>query len=226
MLDVNIDAGYLSQLIEISEKAFGLRYGESKTLELSINAKNVVPYSYIGKLSIKVNGITKDIPTIVNIKEKDPGLQAFIQIIKKILLKGEKLEANITLTKKDTRVVESKIYYFIKDDSNKVYFSKVESIKLGDRLEISKIFELPEDFEYQNYSLQIWLESENFTSIAEDSFLIVEKERPSFKLPLTILTAILVLLIVSYTIWKILKRKYFSDRIDLEKVEEVIEKNK
>jgi len=136
-LFIELKVQNLPDIASVSENAFNLNPGQTKTVDLdlksSIKEKNVEykPGIYVGNLLVKSSSDTVKTPVIVEIETKDVlfDINANLGIAQKQIKQGESLNAQITVFNlKKIGLTNLDIEYFVKDISGNTIIIETEAI--------------------------------------------------------------------------------------------------
>jgi uncharacterized membrane protein len=189
----------------VSEKAFSLSPGETKSIFIDIFAKEEeIPDAYTGRIIIKdeKTGATKIINVIIEVKEKKPLFDVIVDVLSKEVSPGSKLRAKLrVLNLGDLENIDISLYYAIKDFEGKLISFKEENMRIKKELDIIKELRMPRDTPVGNYVLYLKVSYGNVSASATDTFKVTKKIE-KFNFILIILIIILIILI-----YLLLKRK-------------------
>lgn len=167
------------------------------------------PDVYVGKLTISGAGSTKDLDVLVEVLERKPIFDVFVNTSEKISL-GKDISSKIDLINMGTlQGFDVLLYYSIKDFSGNVISYKEESLFIKDRLSLERELSFP-NYKTGRYVFYVNVSYGDIYAVGSDSFVVVENK---YFILLIILIVVLIGLII-YLLWPNIKesklyKKYF-----------------
>lgn len=206
VLNITLDLGYLKKFMVISEESFSLEAGESKKINIDIFAKeNEVPDAYTGRIIVKGDGITKIINVIIEVKEKKPLFDIWIDVISKKVGAGRNVEANIKMINLgDLEHIDVLFYYAIKDFEGNIITFKEESIAIDRELDITRKLKVPDDLAAGDYIFYSKISYKDISATGADVFSVVKTGK---LLSLAIMIILIILIIVIIILIILISRK-------------------
>jgi uncharacterized membrane protein len=174
------DSPILRNLLKISEKTFSLDPGESKVIIIDMIAReDTIPDLYLGKISVKANGLEKEIFVLIEIESKAALLDVRAEILKeyKEILPGEEILSEIRLFNLGGEGRQDILMeYIIKDyDENRI-FKETESLAIETQITFVKRIYIPEGTNIGRYVLYVRAIYDEEVSSASDNFKVVSKK--------------------------------------------------
>ncbi len=172
---VDIDLGELEKFIVLDEESFSLRPGEIKKIKLNVFAEEgELPDSYIGSITVRSEGITKKIKTIIEIKEKKPLFDLTTKVIEKRLKPGDDVRATMSmLNLGDLEHIDVLLHYAIRDFDGNVLNFKEESLAIDEKLDVTGTLEIPRDLPDDYYVFYSKISYGNVVASSIDTFEVV-----------------------------------------------------
>ena len=160
---------------------------------------------------MQAGGITKTVDLVVEIKEREAIFNLEVGIIEKNKMRGENLEATITVNNLgNLKPVDITLLYAFKDMEGRERILQQETLAIEEQLQLTRIFRIPQDVETKNYILYAQLTYQNQTAFGSDVFSVIEEQQPratTFNNIYLIILFILILLVVLFILIKMRKRK-------------------
>jgi len=179
-LNIIITPFNLDGFLLIEEKELFLKRRESKIITLDLfSSVEQTPGINFGKLIIQSGDIIKEIPLIIEIKGKEAIFDIQVKVKDKNKLKGEDVEADITLSNfGDLKPVDVTLYYALMDLEGKEIIFATETLALEDKLKITRSFTVPAAIEAGNYLFYAKLTYINQTAFGSDTFTVISEQQP------------------------------------------------
>jgi len=202
-LTINISITNLGEFIFLEQGIFVLKAGERKNIRLDIyvseSLKNDV---YIGKINFNSLNINKFVNVVLDVKEKTPLFDIKTTILKKYIVPGGKVRANLViLNLGDLKNIDVELEYQVRDFDNKTYTSKKESFAINDSFTGEVFLETPKYIKLGDY---IFYSKVNYGDISASSYDVFVIEKVSF---IMWLITVLIIIDVIILIAIIIKRK-------------------
>lgn len=209
IFDVEIEFEELEKFIVLSEDSFILESRESKEIFLDIfSGEKEIPGVYTGNIIVedKDRQLKKIINVIIEVQEKKPLFDVFVDVAYKKVLPGETIKADIDLINMgDLEGFDVVLYTAVKDFNDQVITFREESIAINKKLSLSRKLDLPEEVPYGDYVFYAKVSYEEITAFGSDSFQVVESRFDITVLLMVII--ILLLLIITYLLFKRHRRR-------------------
>ncbi|MFH1710818.1 MAG: hypothetical protein ABH840_00735 [Nanoarchaeota archaeon] len=175
-INLSIDSEALKKYMIISEESFILSAGESKTVNVDFFVgEDELPETYLGRIIVSSEYLTKVVNVILEIKEKRALFDIVTNVQNAFTYPGGSVNANIRLTNLgDFENVDVRLYYAIKDFSNRVIMFREETLAVKKELIITRGLDLPEDLplgKYVFYSSIVY--GKNATATSSDVFDVI-----------------------------------------------------
>ncbi len=210
-LDFEVNYGELKRFLIIGDNNFSLRPGESKTLNLYFfAAEDEKPDVFTGRIIVrgedyKQRGVVGIINVVVEVKEKVPLIDVFVDVFEEEVIQGQEVNASINiLNKGDLRGFDIRLHYSVKDFAGEEIVFKEESVKIDEELNLSKSLKLPDDAYPGRHIFYASVAYKNITASGSDSFEVVSEEKPFAGIIRTEylwMLLLLILLIIYFIIW-------------------------
>ncbi len=164
----------LSKVLSMQEQLFTLKPGEQKELTLNfITTETTLPDVYNGKIKIKADGTTKQIPTIVEVESKRILFDISLDIVadNRRVKPGQELSAQLTLFNLQ-RIGETdvEIFYFIKDQDGKIITQSKEVVTVDEQASFVRTFRIPDNLANDDYILVVQARYDGDVGTASELF--------------------------------------------------------
>ena len=206
--NLSIDSEALKKYIIISEESFFLVAGESKKINVDFFVgEDAPPETYLGRIIVRSEDLTKAVNVILEIKEKMALFDIITKVQNSLVSPGKRVNANIKITNiGDLMDVNVTLYYAIKDFNNSVIIFREETLIVNKELGVIRGLNLSEDIPlgtYAFYSKIVY--GKNLTASSSDVFEVVT---PSELLIRNLL--IVFLIILFFVIVVMIRRLYLA----------------
>lgn len=202
---ISITAPAIENFLKISERDFWLEAGETKAISIDVIAReDTAPDLYIGKISIKSEGIEKEVLVAVEVQSQKPlfDIKATIPSQYKVVSPGERVSAEIMIYNLgETGRIDANIGYIVKDSNGKTIVDNEESIAIETQASFIKTIQLPRDIAYGYYLLYIKVSYNGNVASASDDFSVAEKlsaEDRNLIMLVGVIIVIIILLAILY----------------------------
>src|SRR3989338_6458895 len=245
--NVNIDVSGISGIVNVLEKEFTIKPGQTKIARVNISSFNKAggieqsPGVYIGKLIAKSDSYQKEIPVIVEVESKNVLFDMNLNPVARdrSVLQGASTTFEIRVF--NLQSIESSnvgMEYFVKDINGNTIISEVESVVVKTQASFFKTLKIPENLKTGNYVFAAKASFGNSVGVASYLFEVEEaaKEKKTAEFigfcrndPLCLALSIVVLLLIFtigayayFFIGAFIYKKLFEIRAPkLKKVEEI-----
>lgn len=198
ILNVNVLKSGLQNMAVVSENAFVLGKGESRTITIDFFAEeDLVPDIYTGKIIVKANGLTWILNVILEVNAKKPLFTLSSKALREANPGGD-IYSNISIVNigalKGANII---LNYEIRDIEGNVIESREESMVIDERLELTRSLPIPANLAEGQYIFFVRVLWNGVDVISSDRFNVirpvVEEEPAVIEKPATlpILIAIL-----------------------------------
>jgi len=211
-LEISISISNLSDFIFPSQDSFILKSKESKSIIFNIYVSESETRNVLrGKINFISKSLTKTTDVILDIREKEPLFDIKTELLKKILVQGQKAIASVKiLNLGDLKNIDVELETLILDKENNIYDSKKETFAINDSVEKEVSIRVPKDIELGNYFLSNRVSYKNISAKSYDSFRIIKSvidlDVIAFWIVFTIILT-LIMLILTILISKLRKIK-------------------
>ncbi len=222
-LTFRINVEDLGENVAISEDSFVLKPGEEKTLTVAFTVhEEEYADIYTGKLEIVAGTIRKNVLLIMEVKEKRPLFDIFVNLeeIPLEVIPGEEVEADILLYNfGDMKPVDVKLYYSLRDFEGSDILYKYDTFAVEEQKNVIRKVRMPTDSEEGFYLFYARVEYGNETASSSGLIKVVPSRRPApIELPwyiyliiLIILAAIIAVLLVWKRTGRVVGRRYMDN---------------
>ena len=200
---INISLTNLGEFIILEKEFFILKKGESETIKFNVFAPSEKDADiYLGKINFNSPYVKKSANVVLNIKEPVPLFDIKTIILRKFLLPGDIVEADVEIINLGTlRNISVEIEYSIKNFNDEILVSNEKSFIIDEFFSDRLSFELPKDISMGEYIFYSRVNYGDRGVSSYDSFFIE-------KLSLLILVIIIIFIFVMIVILVIIiKRK-------------------
>jgi len=193
----------LEGIASLSEEQFSLGAGETKNIVISFKDFLYESKVYVGQLIIEAEKSAKKIPVILNVESEDK----YFSILQKPLpnyeniYPGGKLGMEIKLSNlKNYALHNIQVEYLIESTDGKTIFSDWEDVVIEEKLDFSKIIDVPKNVDYGEYVLITSVNYQNSKTIST-YFFEIEKKKSNISLGNLDFFYIIILIIVLGMFW-------------------------
>ena len=175
-LQINISITDLGNFIFPNENNFILKPGESKSIIFSIYvSESETRKTLTGKINFMSKSLTKSVDVILDIKEKTPLFDIKTDLLRKVLIQGQKAFADVKIVNLgDLKNIDVELESFILDKNNQVYDSKKETFTIGDSVQKQVFLKVPKDISLGNYIFSSKVSYKDVSAQSYDSFKIIK----------------------------------------------------
>ena len=179
--DINASVEISHNLRGMIEVISSLELGadESRTVVVNIVVdQNTTPDIYVGKIVVKTDDMEKEILVSVEVETPESLFDVLLSIDPEdnYILQGEKLNADISLTRLTGVEGDVTLNYVIKDENDNVVVESSETMSVADAESFLKEFEIPSDLEDGKYVLYTQVEYEGKVASASQWFNVGEED--------------------------------------------------
>jgi hypothetical protein len=186
---------------EIIEFVLGAK--ESRDVEISFKDVNQNVEAYFGQIIVESSGLTKKIPTIIEVGESNPFYAISQNSIPRYdpVFPGSKLGVNIKIFNlMDSNSHNVQAIYSIQNSEGEIVFSEEENLIIKESLETSKVIDIPKSFAVGKYLFVTHIKGESDESVSGYFFEISEKKSAFFSSNLMFFTIIIIAFLVGILI--------------------------
>ena len=198
------------QGVSLSSKEAELASGQSFTLELSFNSKDLKPGLYVGNLRIKSSTETTIIPIVFEIESSVLLFDANLDIppVYVEVAPGDKLIAQLKIfdlisgvTQEGAQSTNVDVDYFIYRNDGTILSSESEKVVVFRQTQLTKSILLPKDITQGDYILGVVVTGRNSVGVSSSLFSVAKKNSDTFgffKEGTTTLLAVLIIVAVFF----------------------------
>jgi len=159
-LDFSLNAPALDQIVDIKEKEFNLKPGQTKTIVLNFTTsqkdKNVqyTPGVYTGKLIVKADNDERIIPITVEIESKKVFFDINLLTLSadRLVKKGDEINFEIRIFNLEyLQSADVDMTYYLKDIDGNNIISQSETVAVKNQASFSKTIQIPRNANEGNY---------------------------------------------------------------------------
>jgi len=209
-LEINISIIDLANFIFPSQRSFILKARENKSILLNIYVPESESRNLLtGKINFVSKNLIKSVDVILDIQEKMPLFDIKTELLKKILVPGQRAIANVKiLNLGDLKNIDVELETLILDKENNIYNSKKETFAINDSVKKQVFIKLPKDIQLGDYFLSTEVSYKDTSAKSYDSFKIIKSiidlDVIAFWI-IFIIVLILILLVLTILISKVKK---------------------
>ncbi len=187
--------------VAVSEESFVLAKGDEKALMVAFTALEEEPADvYTGRLVIEADGLRKVVLLLMEIKEKRPLFDIFVNLeeLPVEVVPGDEVRADILLYNfGDLKPVDVRLYYSLRDFEGKEILYKYDTLAVQEQEHLLRSLRIPSDLESGFYVFYARVEYGNETASSSGLIKVVKEEgQLPLSIPTMVITAILVILAV------------------------------
>jgi hypothetical protein len=208
-LEINISIIDLANFIFPSQKNFILKAKENKSILFNIYVPESESRNLLtGKIEFISKNLIKSVDVILDIQEKAPLFDIKTELLRKVLVPGQRAIANIIiLNLGDLKNIDVELESLILDKNNQIYDSKKESFMINDSVKKQVSLKIPKDIELGEYFFSTKVSYKNISAKSYDSFKIIKSVIDLDVLAFYIIVTILLTLIILVSVILINKIK-------------------
>jgi len=202
--NVNVASGV--GFISIEDGLFILNEEESGLFNVVLDARDLNEGVYVGKVSISDQEESQNLPVIFEVESAEINIDVSSEISPRFsrVVKGDKLEVDVNIYNFRSSTGEVSLSYLIRNLAGNIIVSEDQDLIVANQIQITKIFEIPEDLDVGDYLFSIVATSDGsigtsaaLFGVSEEIALIQgnEKNKDYF---FFVFSSIIVLLIASF----------------------------
>ncbi|MFH1801556.1 MAG: hypothetical protein ABH804_01845 [archaeon] len=192
---VTISIPSLEQYVFPETDRIFLRAGESKIVSFDIYFSDRDKADvYVGKINFAYGTLQKSVRVILDVKDKAPLFDIETSVLKKYVLPGERILANVTvLNLGDLKNIDVELEYYILDFDNKTYDIKKESFAIYNFFSKIIFLESPKDMPMGDY---LFYSKVSYGDVSASSYDLFVIEKISFTIWFLALLIFLVSIVI------------------------------
>jgi len=211
-LTIKIDVENIKDFVSIDKDKFTLQRDESEVVLLTFAVpSDQKPDVYVGKIVVKGDGTSKEIPTAIEVVTKGPVFDVVVEIPEafKKVKPGEEVMAKTTIYNLEKLgLIDISVEYFIKDIEGNVIANESESMAIETQISTVKSLKIPEDAKRGDYVFYVRVSYDGIIGIGSDTFKVTPIAIISVEVILLLIVSlvILVFVIILYNQYKAIKK--------------------
>ncbi len=175
--------------VSLKESYFSLQSGQTKTLDLTFDSKNLAPGVYVGSVKISSGRDSSFIPIIFEIDSEDVFFKASVDIPPQYnkINPGEKLLAQLKIfdltsggTNDGLGTTHLTVEYRIYTIDGSVIVSDIEDVIVDRQAQLTKTFSFPKEVKEDDYILAVITNYKSSTTVSTNIFSIGATSTGSF----------------------------------------------
>ena len=220
LLKINLDSSKINEFVDISEKSFELKAGESKKVILEFIAKEDIPLDlYQGKIIVIGGDIIKEISVKIEVESAESLFDVSVEIPERHLYVSPDKEFRFFIDIFEVEkigLVDVGLDYIIKDEDGRDIFSQTETISIDGRTKIERTILIPKETKKGKYALYIRIKYNGEIATASSWFNVGKKSIGKTTIFIYVLLVIIIVMMIGiiYEIRKIKKYLKHHKRVD------------
>ncbi|MCK4553046.1 hypothetical protein KAT80_02490 [Candidatus Pacearchaeota archaeon] len=192
---INISLTNLGRFIVLEKESFTLEKGETETIKFNVYASEKEEADvYLGKINFNSQHVSKSVNVVLDIKDRIPLFDMKTTILRRYLLSGEIVEAEVEIINLgDLNNISVELEYSIKNFDNETYVLKKKSFVIDKSFSEKLFLETSKDIKMGEYIFYSKVTYGDKSASSYDSFFI---EKLSFLIWIIIITVVVVLIII------------------------------
>lgn len=201
--DILVSVSSLDKFTFLEKESFFIEVGKSEILRVDFYfSEKERADVYVGKINFVYGNLKKSVKVVLDVKDKEPLFDVNVNVLKKYILPGGKVIANVTvLNLGSLKNLDAELEYYILDFENKTYNPKKETFNIKDSFSKIVFLETPKNVSMGDY---LFYSKVSYGEISASSYDIFVIEKLSIVMWIMIL---LILLISIILVLFIIKRK-------------------